>query len=162
MKTSIYFKWSTRMMMQTIILLLFFLGFAAFCGYHAMNAVCCYRYLIAVGILLVAILAALVNMPRKIIIDKYDKKLVICLIGYKITIPFNQIESVQPLAENERLTIQIFGTTGMFGYNGLYRTNSKETVLGFVSDASCMHIIRRKGKRPVVISIPNLSDILMN
>lgn len=159
MKTTMYFKWSTHMMLQTVAMLLVFLGLAIYCYYLA-ETTCCTIYLIAVLILLVAILAALITMPRKIIVDKQDKLLKICLVGYSITVPFEQINSIQTIRKEENPTIQLCGTTGLFGYNGFYRTKSKENVLGFITDMSCVHIIRRRGKRPILVSMPNLSDIL--
>ena len=87
-------------------------------------------------------------MPQKLVIDADG--ITIRLVGYSIHTPWTQIESVESF-NTEHLT-QICGSSGLFGHIGFYRDSQKHTVVGFITDKSSSYIIRRKGKRALVVS----------
>lgn len=149
MKKSLRCPWSKSTKIATTVILLLFVGLAAYCAYRAITCPCeSTRYIIGATILLVVLAIVFCNMPRKLVIDADG--ITIRLMGYSIRTPWAEMESIEPL-NTEHLS-QVCGSSGLFGHIGFYRDSQKHTVIGFITDMSSAYIIRRKGKRAIVVS----------
>jgi hypothetical protein len=135
----------------TYIISLIFSGLGIYCTYEVVNSFEPTRYLFAILILIAAYLITFIQMPKEIIAD--DIEITIRLMGFNFRIPWQEVESIEKY--DTKGLFQLFGTSGLFGFIGLYR-KSGQTMLGIFSDTAKTYILRRKGKRPILFSAEEL------
>ena len=149
MKTTLNCPRSKSTKIATTVILLLFVGLAAYCIYKAIACPCVStRYIVGAAILIAVLVIVFCNMPQKLVVDNED--ITIRLSGYSIRIPWTQIEFVEPF--DTKHLVQVCGSSGLFGYIGFYRDSQKRIVIGLITDMLSVYVIHRKGKRAIAVS----------
>jgi hypothetical protein len=109
-------------------------------------------YFVLSGALVVLILLLLVFAPRKYVVT--PTSLVVSRLGPKVRIGFEQIESVELLADRSMLhgVIRVMGVGGVFGCYGLFCNWKSGTFRAYVTRTEGLVLIRRKKGDPVLLS----------
>jgi hypothetical protein len=109
-------------------------------------------YFVLSGILIVLLLLTLVFAPRKYVLTPTD--LVISRLGPNVRIGWEQVESVEVLADRSLLhgVIRVLGVGGVFGSYGLFCNWKSGTFHAYITRTDGLVLIRRKKDDPVLLS----------
>jgi hypothetical protein len=102
------------------------------------------------GVLGLVIVLSLALMPKGI--SKASNEITVHLLTKDIEIPIRDIEKICSFPYEEK-TIRVFGIGGLFGYVGLFENKAIGKFDSYVTDFRKSYVIKRKGKRPIVVSV---------
>ena len=107
------------------------------------------------AILTIVLLWAIVVAPMGVSVDK-DGNITIHLLACRIRIAKEEIIKITPFP-SDRGTIRLLGSGGLFGYMGLFRNAEIGTFSNYSTDLEKSHVIYRKNKRPIVVTVADSS-----
>lgn len=154
--------WSSGLIVMTIVTLIITIGAIILLCYSFMAHSYFFSYRVTFGVasvvLVVAMLISLALMPKGI--SKTSDKLMVHLLVKDIEIPIRDIEKISSYPYKEK-TIRVFGIGGLFGYVGLFENESIGKFDSYVTDFKKSYVIKRKNKRPIVVTVanPNVLDL---
>ena len=118
------------------------------------------HFWILAALLAVAFLWGVVVAPKGVSVDE-GGNVTIHLLACKIRIAKENIVKVTPFP-SDRGTIRLIGSSGMFGYMGLFKNAEIGTFSSYATDFEKSFVIYRKSKRPIVVTVadPMIFDVL--
>lgn len=148
--------WTNRLIVSTILGIVIIIGAIVFLCYlytnHSKSLFFAISCIISICLLVITLLVTLLLMPRGV--SKNEKGLTVHLLAKNIHIPADEIVSVEAYPMDEK-TIRVFGSGGVFGYIGVFSNDKVGEFVCYATDWSNSYIIRRRNKRPIVITIEN-------
>ena len=150
--------WTNGLTITTIIGVVIIIGSLVFLCYlyisHSKSLVYAIPCIASICLLAITLLVILLLTPRGV--SKSEKGLMVHLLAKNIDIPATEIESVEAYPEGEK-TIRVFGSGGVFGYIGVFSNDTEGEFVCYVTDWSKSYIIKRRNKRPIVVTVENPS-----
>lgn len=80
-----------------------------------------------------------------------DKTLIIKRVKGKLKIPIAEIETITPIDKSEiTSSIRVFGSGGLFGYLGVFRSSRRGTFYMYVTELSNLYMIKTPTRSYVI------------
>lgn len=157
MKTTTFLPFSSAILWTTIICTIIIVATVVYLAQRAMvtnDLLTRIMYWISTGILIIALLSAVVMCPRKVVVK--DNAMDIHMLLAKIHIPAEEILSIEhyPMGIDSN---RIVGMGMFFGNLGIFDSSKCGRHLSLVTDPMNVCIITRKTKQPVVLSVKDYS-----
>ena len=152
--------WSNGLTTMTIIGSVIIIGIIAYMCFHYSTHSKYLAYTIpcavTIAVLIAVVLVCVALMPRGV--SRTEKGITVHLLAKNIVIPADEIEDIETYPIEEK-TVRVFGAGGFLGYIGLFNNEKIGDFDCFATDFKKSYVIRRKNKRPIVVTVEN-SDVL--
>ena len=152
MKTVSFFPWPSAMIWSTIIASVVIVGAAIFLWYRNPfpDPILKYVNYGLISLLVVAMLAGVVMMPRKVVVD--TDAIDVHMLCAKVHIPAEEVVAVKHYP-NGIDSHRIAGMGGFFGNVGLFTSAQCGRHFSLVTNPQDVCVIIRKNHKPVVVSV---------
>lgn len=111
----------------------------------------------AVLLIVTTLLWAIIVAPKGVSLDE-NGNITVHLLACKISIAKENIVKVCHFP-SDKSTIRLIGSGGVFGYMGLFKNTGIGVFSSYATDFDKSYVIYRKNKRPIVVTIDDLSII---